>query len=117
MAKKKAVKKRVVKKTSKKKKKPVKKSAKKKVSKKKVSKEKKVAVAKPKVVDPDKAVYKTRPLPKMFMLVGILFLAVSVVYTISGKFSFTWGFLGMLFGLILVISSLYSMRPKVVVPA
>lgn len=64
-----------------------------------------------------------RPLSAGFLIVGILGFLISVTYTFSGRFNnwfawagenagYTWGFLFMLFFLIIFIASVISITPR-----
>lgn len=56
--------------------------------------------------------FKRRPLPASFMIIGLFGLIVSAVYTVSARLSLTWGFMFMVFFLILFISALVSLEPN-----
>ncbi len=52
-----------------------------------------------------------RPLPRSFMLVSMLGLAISGVYTYSGRLDPTWGFTFILISGIMFVASVLSMTP------
>ncbi len=52
-----------------------------------------------------------RPLPRSFMLVSMLGLAISGVYTYSGRLSPTWGFTFILISGIMFVASVLSITP------
>ncbi|MEA3430114.1 MAG: hypothetical protein U9R08_02485 [Nanoarchaeota archaeon] len=57
-------------------------------------------------------VFKRRPLPSSFMVVGMFGLIVTSVYTISARLSLTWGFTFIVFFLIIFLASLLSLEPN-----
>ncbi len=54
----------------------------------------------------------TKPLPKSFMLVSMLGLAIFGVYTLSGRIDATWGFTLILISGIMFVASIISMTPS-----
>lgn len=95
-------------------KKAVKKTITKKKAAKKVSKARLKKVGKPVEIKTKKrvSVFKRRPLPASFMLIGIFGLIVTAVYTVSGKVPLTWGFTFIVFFLIMFIAALVSLEPN-----
>lgn len=98
------------------KKKAVRKSVKNKVSKKQAVKKTSVKKMQGKVADKPKTekkyVFKRRPLPASFMIVGLFGLIVSAVYTVSARIPVTWGFMFIVFFLIMFIAALVSLEPN-----
>ena len=54
----------------------------------------------------------TKPLPKSFMLISMLGLAIFGVYTLSGRIDSTWGFTMLLICGIMFVASILSMTPS-----
>lgn len=52
------------------------------------------------------------PLPNTMFLVSILGLIISIMFTISGRLNNTWGFLFVLFFLMLFVASVVSITPQ-----